>query len=194
MDNTLSKQIFIKGMKILSQLPQGKNPVDLNDDFSIEVWYGALNDLTDEQFQKAVIYILRNSKWHPSPVDIRKAAGFSLETEKGSVSLAESQWEIFRTAFGHIGYRAMSEKWLDGGQVFDDGITDAVAKTMAKDFAMASIDEAGNWRSRFIKAYDNMKEFGKKTNEVMKIGNLISLSQHKQSELDTKTAPQACKK
>ena len=179
MDNTLSKQIFIKGMKILSVLPQGKNPVDLNDGFTIEAWYGALNDLNDEQFQKAVIYVLRNSKWHPSPVDIRKAVGFSVESEQGSVSLAESQWEIFRTAFGHIGYRAMSEKWLNGGQVFEDCITDAVAKTMAKDFAMASLDESGNWRSRFIKAYDNMKEFGVKTSEMQKINGLIGIDTKK---------------
>lgn len=190
----LSEKAFKDNIQVLYASFKHKGNMSVPDKVTLQIWFQALQDMTDDQLNTATAFIVRNDEWFPTMARIRKVAGFSLETEKGSVSLAESQWEIFRTAFGHIGYRAMSEKWLDGGQVFEDGITDAVAKTIAKDYAMSHIDEAGNWRSRFIKAYDNMKEFGKKTNEFMKIGNLISLSQHKQSELDTKTALQACKK
>ena len=175
----LSEKAFKDNIQVLYASFKHKGNMSVPDKVTLQIWFQALQDMTDDQLNTATAFIVRNDEWFPTMARIRKVAGFSLETEKGSVSLAESQWEIFRTAFGHIGYRAMSEKWLNGGQVFEDCITDAVAKTMAKDFAMASLDESGNWRSRFIKAYDNMKEFGVKTSEMQKINGLIGIDTKK---------------
>lgn len=180
MDNTLSKQIFIKGMKILSQLPQGKNPVDLSDPFTIEVWYAALNDLSDDQFQTAIVYCLRNLKWHPAPVDIREAAGFAVAAARGKTDTAEQQWEVFTSKISSIGFQAMLDTWYNTQPdavitVFDDPVTDAVAKTMAKEYGMSNIAEAGNWRARFLRSYADIKEHGAKTAEMRKIGGLPGL-------------------
>lgn len=179
-DNTLSKIDFLKGMKILSVLPQGKNPVDLNDAYTIEAWYGALNDLTDEQFQTAVVYCLRNLKWHPAPVDIREAAGFAVATATGKADTAEQQWEIFTSKISSIGFQTMLDIWYNTQPdavttVFDDPVTDAVAKTMAKEYGMSNISEAGNWRARFLRSYAEIKMHGAKTAEMQKIGGLLGL-------------------
>lgn len=179
-DNTLSKIDFLKGMKILSVLPQGNNPVDLNDRFTIEAWYGALNDLTDEQFQTAVVYCLRNLKWHPAPVDIREAAGFAVTAAKGKADTAEQQWKIFTGKISSMGFQAMFDVWCSTQpdavtKVFSDPVTDAVAKTMAKEYGMSDISEAGNWRARFLKSYTDIKEHGVKTAEMQKIGGLLGL-------------------
>lgn len=172
-DNLLSKNIFLQGLKILSVLPQGKNPVDLGDSFTIEAWYGALNDISDEKFQKAVIYLLRNSKWHPVPVDIRKAAGFATEIEQGIITTPEQQWDVFRSRFNSY---AIKSAITDNTHYYDDPITDAVAKTICMDYAMSHISEAGNWRARFINAYNSLKETGVATSEMQKIGAIIGNS------------------
>lgn len=175
-DNMLSKHIFLKGMKILSVLPQGKNPVDLADSFTIEAWYGALNDIPDEQFQKAVILVLRNSKWHPAPVDIRRAAGFVENTESGKTDeTAIAQWKEFSGKIQSVGYRKMLRVWHEERQsVFDDPVTDSIARTFAEEYALSNVSEAGNWRARFIAAYNDAKEHGVKTAEVQKIGGMIN--------------------
>lgn len=165
-DKTLSKLVFLKGMKILSVLPQGKNPVDLSDDFTIEAWYGAVNDLSDEQFQKAVIFLLRNSKWHPVPVDIRKAAGFIEEAEQGTLSTPEQQWDIFRDRFNSY---EISYAIRDNKQYYEDSVTDIVAKQICRDYANSNISEAGNWRSRFINAYNSAKQTAADVRDIERI-------------------------
>lgn len=195
----LSKKVFMAGMSVLSSLPMGTSRLNLDDKMQLEMFYQSIADMDDETFQRAVILKLRykeagKPQWFPTPGELLEFAGFINNTDNGIVETSEAQWQVFSSAFGHIGYQVMSQKWADGESIFEDATTEAVAKTIAKEYALSNVSESGNWRSRFIKAYDNTKEFGKKTNEVMKIGNLISLSQHKQSELDTKIPSQTCKK
>ncbi|MGE4267157.1 MAG: hypothetical protein AB7F25_06960 [Deferribacterales bacterium] len=176
MQKQLDRQIFFKGLQVLSVLPQGKNPVDLTDEFTLTVWYEALGDIDNDSFQKAVILLLRSSKWHPAPVDIRRAAGFIETTESGkSDETAITQWEEFSRKIQSVGHQRMERIWYeDKKAVFDDPVTDAIARTFAKEYAMSNVTEAGNWRARFIAAYNNSKEHGIKTAEVQKIGNILS--------------------
>lgn len=176
MQKQLDRQIFFKGLQVLSVLPQGKNPVDLTDEFTLTVWFEALGDIDNDSFQKAVILLLRNSKWHPAPVDIRKAAGFVEATENGKTDeTAISQWEVFSGKIQSIGHQRMERIWYEKNEnVFADPVTDTIARTFAKDYAMSNISEAGNWRARFIAAYNDAKEHGVKTAEVQKIGGMIN--------------------
>ncbi|PLX71793.1 MAG: hypothetical protein C0602_00030 [Denitrovibrio sp.] len=172
----LSKKTFNQGLRVLSALKQGKQPVDLSDQFTLTVWYEALKDLTDESFTKACIYMLKTSIWHPSPVEIREAAGFSVEVaEQSQNSTAEDQWDIFSTKILAYGINKFQKMCLDNQDLFSHKTTQHVAEIIAEDFCKSNISESGNWRARFISTFNNMKEHGKKSAEMKAINNLMDL-------------------
>ena len=182
----------MQGIRALSMLPMGTSRLDINNKEDLEFYYRCICDMDNDQFQKAVILKLRTKKqgqpqWFPTPAELLELGGFVEDTENRQASTADEQWEAFSTAFGHIGYRAMRETWDNGEQVFTDATTDKVAQTMAKDFANSDVSESGNWRSRFIKSYDNMKEHGLKTAEMQKINGLLTLSATKVEGLSVNT-------
>ncbi|ADD67860.1 hypothetical protein Dacet_1088 [Denitrovibrio acetiphilus DSM 12809] len=180
---TLTKHTFAKGIKILSVL-LGSDKVNLDKRFNIEIWYASLLDLDDDQFQKACIYLVQNTKWHPSIAEIRETAQFIYEATQGNSYTAEGQWQVFKDAVtSHPGAAGLEKFFERGEQFFDDPVTNSVAQTIYKDFATSNISETGNWRARFISSYNNTKSFGNKTAQVQRLDNIISIVCNKKKEL-----------
>lgn len=168
----LSQQAFKDNIQVLYATFRHKGNMKVPDKITLQVWYQAVSDMTDEQLVHATAFIVRNDEWFPTMARIRKVAGFSLETEN---STAEAQWEIFSRKIQSVGYRKMLRIWHEEGRsVFDDPVTDSVARTFAEEYALSNVSEAGNWRARFIAAYNNTKEHGIKTTEVQKISSIMS--------------------
>jgi len=178
----LTKEIFLQGMNVLSVLKQGRRPVDLDNKFTLKVWYEALKDIPDEAFQKACIYLLKTSEWHPSPAEIREAAGFACDVQSGTDFTAEQQWEVFKNEVCHgKGRRELDRAYGNGEQPFEDPVTNEVARTIYEEYALSDVSETGNWMSRFIKAYNNVKKHGKRRYEMQSIGDFKAIGSNQKA-------------
>lgn len=153
----LDKEIFAEGITILSSMPKS-NTLNLEDKFTLRVWYAALADIPNDIFQKACVSILRKSKWHPTVSEIRDVAERIYSFQNGLENTPEEQWIIFRNAVMHNpGSGKLERIYQNYGSYFSDLVTDAVAKSMYKDFALSNVSEHGNWRSRFINSYNTIR-------------------------------------
>jgi hypothetical protein len=153
----LDKKIFVEGIAIFSCMPKS-NTLNLESKFVLDIWYAALSDIANDIFQKACILIFQTSKWHPSVSEIRDAVKRIHSMENRLENSPEEQWIVFRSAVvSSPGSRILERIYNDSGTYFSDCVTDAVAKSMYKDFAVSNISESGNWRARFINSYNAIR-------------------------------------
>jgi len=176
----LNKDNFKKGIMGLYVSFQHKGGMEPPDKAMLSVWYQALNDIPNEDFQKACIFIIRNHDWFPTIKDIRKAAGFSSQVANETDTTAEQQWELVKAAVSAFGRNRQP--------IFGDQITQNAVDSMGwQDFCDSNIQETGNWRARFLKTYENISEHGLKHNEMVSISKLmglVSFPEDKKKKLD----------
>lgn len=95
----LSRKTFIAGMAFLASLFERLERVTADKELA-EMWYRALKDLSDEQFQYAVQILAKTSKFAPTIAEIREKA-----TEFDKLELTpEEAWAIVYLDVRRCGY------------------------------------------------------------------------------------------
>lgn len=141
------KKNFVEGMKLLKKanLVNGRS---FNKD-EMSVWFNMLDDITDKQFNKAIIQIIKTSKYFPSISEIREVA---LKTD---ILPAVDAWnevlDQINICCGSTGETPVYSNELISKAVRSIGGLNSIW--------MAGTDRESYYRSSFIKAYESMKNY-----------------------------------
>jgi hypothetical protein len=140
------KKNFVEGMKLLKKanLVNGRN---FNKD-EMSVWFNMLDDITDSQFNKSIIHIIKTSKYFPSISEIREVA---LKTD---ILPAVDAWnevlDQINRCCGSTGETPVYSSELIAKAVRSIGGLNSIW--------MAGTDRESYYRSSFIKAYESMQD------------------------------------
>lgn len=129
---------------------------------TIRIFHMALQDIDDDLLQAATIQHLTTEKWFPSIADLRGAA-VGLMQRADDVPDAYTAWGQVKRAAQSGNYRIVAYTddngelaYRERGGVEVHPLTQKAINALGgiKEFAMASLDDEGQWRARFIMAYE----------------------------------------
>ena len=154
----IDKVKFYKGMTLLkASFPQSK--IEITEQ-TLEVWQQALDDLTDEMFEIAVLHLIRSAKFYPTIAEIRETA-FSLCTTEHSKT-GDEAWEEVMQEISKTG------AW--GEPHFQDEITARAVRNLGwKEICGMDISQLDIVRAQFRNLYNNLKERVKKSDSLKSI-------------------------
>jgi hypothetical protein len=159
----LSKEIFTKGMALLTEaLPPKHGTADMSKN-TINIIYQILSDIVDSDFEKAVLWHLRNSKYRPSPAEIREA----VKTLSIPVKGGDEAWGDVIQAISSCGYYRTPE--------FSDPVTaKAVERMDWQSICKSSESDLPTIRAQFRNLYDNIRkneEINMESQKIVSIAN-----------------------
>lgn len=155
----MTREIFLKGISLLNR---GFKPHQWEDD-TLEVWYRVLSDIDDKDFQKAVLWLLNNSKFFPTVAEIRETVrNLSVHVKTG-----DEAWGEVLKAISLYGSYSEPE--------FSDPITAlAVERIGWLSICRSNESDLPIIRAQFRNLYNNIKENQKTNIEIERINNLSS--------------------
>ena len=154
----LSKETFVKGIVVLRSLP-GK---EFNE-MMLEIWYEVLSDIENSDFEKAVMWHMRNSKYRPTPAEIREA----VRTLVAPAKTGDEAWGEVLKAISRYGSYSEPE--------FSDPITAlAVERIGWLSICRSNESDLPIIRAQFRNLYNNIKENQKTNIEIEWVNNLSS--------------------
>jgi hypothetical protein len=105
------------------------------------IYYLALQDIDDDLLMAATVHHIATEKWFPAVADLR-AAAVTLMRRAGDAPDPYTAW-------GQI------KRWLRGGSEPHPMAVRAInALGGLKEYGQSQVDDEGQWRARFISAYE----------------------------------------
>ncbi|MCD6550663.1 hypothetical protein [Thermotoga sp.] len=146
----LSKKAFSAGMYILAKFfPEMRNIVE--DPETSKLWFKMLRDMADDDFERAVEYIVKSFRYPPKVADIRSAVIDSQPRET-----AEEAWNrVIKHLHSAEGY------W--GPPKLDDWKAHEALKAIGwESLQMMTVDQKPILRAQFLKIYKAYEERDRK--------------------------------
>ena len=149
----MTAENFKKGMLILREtFPERFREMDKT---AMQVWFQILNDINDQEWENAVLFICRNHEKPPVPATIRQTA-----KQNAHVLSAEEAWAI------------VWEGVRQGQDKYDDPVVqktyDAIGYTTWRNLTYSDVNVV---RAHFYRTYVAMKRRIEMDEEMLAIGD-----------------------
>jgi hypothetical protein len=137
----MTRKAFAKGITLLG-LTYPERFGELSKDH-LRAWFTLLSDLTNQEWERAILYVCRNEEKSPTPATIRRIA---LES---NTLTAEEAWSQVKAAVASVGR-------YEFPRFEDQAVTRAVQALGWSEICDARVDDLAGLRAHFFRTFQAM--------------------------------------